>query len=59
MYFPGQDPIGQRFGNTDLKPDSIKEIIGVVDDIKEGSLDSEIWPAVYYPIYQDEDHTSR
>jgi predicted permease len=56
MYFPGQDPIGQRFGNTDLKPDSIKEIIGVVDDIKEGSLDSEIWPAVYYPMYQDEDH---
>ena len=56
MYFPGQDPIGQRFGNGDLAPDSIKEIIGVVDDIKEGSLDSEIWPAVYYPIYQDEDN---
>ena len=56
MYFPGQDPIGQRFGNTDLAPNTIKEIIGVVDDIKEGSLDSEIWPAVYYPIYQDEDN---
>lgn len=56
IYFPGQDPIGQRFGNSDLAPNSIKEIIGVVDDIKEGSLDSEIWPAVYYPIYQDEDH---
>ena len=56
MYFPGQDPIGQRFGNTDLAPNTIKEIIGVVDDIKEGSLDSEIWPAAYYPIYQDEDN---
>jgi len=56
MYFPGQDPIGQRFGNTDLAPNSIKQIIGVVDDIKEGSLDSQIWPAVYYPIYQDEDN---
>ena len=56
MYFPGQDPIGQRFGNNDLAPNSIKEIIGVVDNIKEGSLDSEIWPAVYYPIYQDEDN---
>lgn len=56
MYFPGQDPIGQRFGNNDLAPNSIKEIIGVVDDIREGSLDSPIWPAVYYPIYQDEDN---
>jgi len=55
MYFPNQDPIGQRFGNTDLDPKSLKEIIGVVDDIKEGSLDSEIWPAVYYPINQDQD----
>jgi macrolide transport system ATP-binding/permease protein len=54
MYFPNQDPIGQRFGNTDLDPKSIKEIVGVVDDIKEGSLDSEIWPAAYYPIYQDQ-----
>ena len=52
-YFPGEDPIGQRFGDTDLKPDSIKEIIGIVDDIREGSLDSEIWPAYYYALNQD------
>ena len=57
MYYPGQDPIGQRFGNGNLDPNSLKEIIGVVDDIKEGSLDSQIWPAVYYPIYQDEDNS--
>jgi macrolide transport system ATP-binding/permease protein len=48
-YFPGQDPIGQRFGNNDLKPDSIKEIIGVVDDIKEGSLDSRLSPPPTIP----------
>ena len=52
-YFPGEDPIGQRFGDTDLTPDSLKEIIGVVDDIREGSLDSEIWPAYYYALNQD------
>lgn len=51
-YFPGEDPIGQRFGDTDLSPASIKEIIGVVDDIREGPLDSEIWPAYYYPFNQ-------
>jgi predicted permease len=49
-YFPGEDPIGQRFGDTDLK--SIKEIIGLVDDIREGPLDSEIWPAYYAPLNQ-------
>ena len=52
-YFPGEDPIGQRFGETDLAPDSITEIIGVVDDIREGPLDSEIWPAYYYAFNQE------
>lgn len=51
-YFPGEDPIGQRFGDTQLSADSIKEIVGVVDDIREGALDSEIWPAYYHPFNQ-------
>jgi macrolide transport system ATP-binding/permease protein len=54
-YFPGEDPIGKRIGNTDLAPQSIQEIVGVVDDIREGSLDSEIWPAIYHPFPQDPD----
>lgn len=52
-YFPGEDPIGQRFGNPKLDPKSIMEIIGVIDDIREGPLDSEIWPAYYYPFNQE------
>ena len=52
-YFPGEDPIGQRFGDTDGDPKSHKEIIGIVDDIREGPLDSEIWPAYYYAINQE------
>ena len=51
-YFPGEDPIGQRFGGTTLDPKSIKEIIGIVDDIREGTLESEIWPAYYYSLNQ-------
>jgi predicted permease len=54
-YFPGADPIGQRFGGLTLAPDSIKEIVGVVADVREGQLDSEIWPAVYYPFNQSSD----
>jgi ABC-type antimicrobial peptide transport system permease subunit len=33
----------------------LREIIGVVDDVKEGSLDSEIWPAEYDPLNQNAD----
>jgi len=55
-YYPNQDPIGQRFGDTDLDPKSIKEIVGVVDDIREGPLDSEIWPAYYFSLNQYPDN---
>ncbi len=48
-YFPGEDPIGKKYGGGDLKPDSIKEVIGIVDNIRESSLDGEIWPAEYKP----------
>jgi predicted permease len=53
QYFPGEDPIGKKFGDNDLTPKSIREIVGVVDDLKEGSLDSEIWPAEYDPFNQN------
>jgi macrolide transport system ATP-binding/permease protein len=55
LYFPGEDPIGRKFGDTELTPKSLREIIGVVDDVKEGSLDSEIWPAEYDPTNQNAD----
>ncbi len=54
-YFPGEDPIGKKIGNTKLSPDSLREVVGVVEDIRDGSLDAEIWPAVYYPFPQSPD----
>jgi macrolide transport system ATP-binding/permease protein len=51
-YFPGEDPVGKKIGDTDLAPNSICEILGIVDDVRDGPLDSQIWPAVYYPINQ-------
>jgi len=54
-YFPGEDPIGKKLGDTDLSPKSVTEIIGIVEDVKDGSLDSEIWPAIYYPFNQNSD----
>ena len=53
-YFPGEDPIGQKFGNGALEPKSIRQIIGIVADVREGGLDNDIWPAEYEAIYQDQ-----
>ncbi len=55
-FFPGEDPIGKKIGDTSLSPDSMREIVGVVDDIREGGLNEEIWPAVYHPFNQDPDN---
>ena len=55
QYFPDEDPIGKKIGDDNLSPASIREVIGVVDDIREGPLDSQIWPAFYYPFNQGPD----
>jgi macrolide transport system ATP-binding/permease protein len=55
QYFGDLDPIGQRFGDTSLTPESIREIVGVVADVRDGPLDAEIWPAVYFPFDQAPD----
>jgi predicted permease len=54
-YFPGEDPISQKIGDNSLSPNSIYEVIGVVDNVRDGSLDADIWPAVYYPFNQNPD----
>ncbi len=54
-YFPSEDPIGKKIGDTSLSPDSMREVIGIVDDIREGGLDEETWPAAYHPYNQDSD----
>jgi predicted permease len=54
-YFPGEDPLGKKIGDTTLSQKSIAEIIGVVADVREGPLDDEIWPAIYYPFNQNPD----
>jgi len=52
-YFAGEDPIGRQIGDLKLAPKSLCTIIGVIEDIRDGALDSEIWPAQYHPFNQD------
>jgi macrolide transport system ATP-binding/permease protein len=54
-YFPGEDPIGKKIGDTNLSPDSLAEIVGIVGDVHDGALDAEVWPAVYHAFNQSPD----
>jgi macrolide transport system ATP-binding/permease protein len=49
-YFPGENPVGQKIANDESGHPSEWEIVGVVDDVREGPLDVETWPAEYFPI---------
>lgn len=54
-YLPGEDPVGQKIGNGALDPTSIREIVGVIADVREGGLDKEVWPSEYQALYQQID----
>jgi macrolide transport system ATP-binding/permease protein len=56
MYFPGEDPIGKLVGDTELTPASIRKIVGLVDDIREGPLDEPMLPTEYFPFNQGPDN---
>jgi len=49
--FPGEDALGKQILNT-FDPEHPIEVIGIIDDIKDGALDLQPIPAVYSPINQ-------
>jgi predicted permease len=53
-FFPGEDPIGKQLARVSSKPAPI-EIVGIVDDIREGPLDVAIPPVLYTPFNQEPD----
>jgi predicted permease len=55
-YFPGEDPIGQKIGNGALDPKSMREIVGVIADVRETGLDDEMWPSEYESMYSSPDN---
>ena len=54
-YYGNANPIGRQFkwGSPD-SPIPLKQIIGVVADVKHRSLDEEPMPAVYNPVLQQD-----
>ncbi len=53
-YFPKEDPIGKRVGQATAKPAPV-EIIGLVENVREGPLTDEIPPVLYRPYNQAPD----
>lgn len=47
-YFSGEDPLGKKISVWMDDKNPFGEIIGVVGDVKEGTLDSDPEPTVYY-----------
>ncbi|WP_263353905.1 ABC transporter permease [Acidicapsa acidisoli] len=53
-YFPSEDPIGKRIIFDESTPP--KQIVGIVQDIKEGPLDVATKPVMYDPYPQEPDN---
>jgi macrolide transport system ATP-binding/permease protein len=51
-YFPDQDPIGRRINRRGAAAADSMQIIGVLDDLREGPLDLAPAPATYEPFNQ-------
>jgi predicted permease len=56
-YFPGQDPVGQKIADDEGGKPTVWQIVGVVNDVREGPLDGQIQPVEYFPINQTLDHS--
>jgi macrolide transport system ATP-binding/permease protein len=54
-YFPHEDAIGKQISPISTPPSPI-QIVGIVEDIKEGQLDSGTYPALYFPFLQGPDN---
>jgi len=49
QYFPGEDPVGMEIIYNSDSPQPRMQIIGLVDDVKEGPLDVPARAAMYVP----------
>jgi putative ABC transport system permease protein len=55
-YYPNEDPLGKYIKTTQgLSPKELgpREIVGVIDDLKNDGLDKEAHPEVYAPYFQE------
>ncbi|HYL77788.1 MAG TPA: ABC transporter permease [Bryobacteraceae bacterium] len=51
QYFPNEDAVGKQLSYFS-EPPVLLEIVGIVEDVREGSLDEPIPPVLYLPFNQ-------
>ncbi len=49
-YFPGEDAVGKMIGDIKLSPKSMRQVVGVIADVREAELDSEPLPTEYFSM---------
>jgi Acidobacterial duplicated orphan permease len=53
QLFGSEDPVGKQLNYRGAPATSAMQIIGIIDDIKEGQLDMLLRPAIYVPFNQN------
>ncbi|HEX4285897.1 MAG TPA: ABC transporter permease [Terracidiphilus sp.] len=54
-YFPGEDAIGKMIGGGDLSQQSLRQVVGIIANVREGGPDEELWPSEYFSMYREPD----
>lgn len=52
QYFPGEDPVGMRINYDGAPTEQAMQVVGIIDDIREGPLDAAARSAMYIPFDQ-------
>jgi macrolide transport system ATP-binding/permease protein len=52
QYFRGENPVGMRINFDGAKPEDEMQVIGILEDIREGPLDTDARCAIYAPFEQ-------
>src|SRR5207302_7671340 len=60
-FFPGEDPFGKQItvnylalGSRNNRPPPLREIVGIVSNVRQRALDLPGEPAIYVPYTQDD-----
>jgi macrolide transport system ATP-binding/permease protein len=51
-YFPGEHPVGMFINYDGAPPEQAMQVVGIIDDIREGPLDTDARAAFYVPFEQ-------
>jgi macrolide transport system ATP-binding/permease protein len=56
-YFGSQDPLGQKIADEEGGRPTEWQIVGVIEDVREGPLDAPVAPTEYFPLAQTADNS--